>query len=319
MTRKTQAAYSHLFKNLDGRWKLRPVCITTDFEKGLRNALKKQYPAARLIGCWFHFSQALRRRAKTIKNFLIFLKSNKDARKLFRKFTFLPLLREDKIVMAFTLFKDESRIFGSRFNDFVKYVEDQWIVKEGPTSFCVYMLPDRTNNLLESFNSNLNSKIPTSGSFFKFIELLRSEELTTSADYAKIKAGGAQVYSKKSNKYVESNKFIIENQHKFEKGQLSVLQFFEKMLQLDEDEKEYEDEDSDNEIEDEGEEVNSDLCMICITNNKSTLLEPCNHLKFCKDCVETLVVPTVDAEGNCVTPTCPECDIEITGQRIVYF
>lgn len=60
------------------------------------------------------------------------------------------------------------------------------------------------------------------------------------------------------------------------------------------------------------------LCMICITNNKSTLLEPCNHLKFCEQCVDELMTPSTN-NGVPVTPTCPQCNRQITGRRLVYF
>lgn len=101
---------------------------------------------------------------------------------------------------------------------------------------------------------------------------------------------------------------------KFENGNLSMVQFFEKMNQLVEDA----DSDDESDIENEDDCENDALCMICIMNNKSTLLEPCNNLKFCEGCVQTLLIPTLNDEGNHVTPTCPECQSEITGHRLVF-
>jgi len=60
--------------------------VTTDYEKALRNAFKIMYPKAQLIGCWFHFAQALRRKVKKITGLAKFLKSNVAAEKLYRKF-----------------------------------------------------------------------------------------------------------------------------------------------------------------------------------------------------------------------------------------
>lgn len=50
MTRKTKAAYIHLFKAIEHEWKLKPSSVTTDFESALRGALQSIYPNVRLIG-----------------------------------------------------------------------------------------------------------------------------------------------------------------------------------------------------------------------------------------------------------------------------
>lgn len=119
MTKKSQAAYVYLLKKIDQAWKLNPVNVTTDFEKALRNAFKMMYPNAKLIGCWFHYAQSLRRKVKKISGFAAFLKSNPCAQKLYRKFVNLPLIRSDKIPVAFNMFKKEASNFGSRFTMFV--------------------------------------------------------------------------------------------------------------------------------------------------------------------------------------------------------
>lgn len=120
MTKKPQAAYTHLLTTIEKTWSLKPTSIATDFEKGLRNALQQQYPGAVLIGCWFHYAQALLRKAKKIGGFLHFLKTNAIAKKLYRKLKNLPLIREDKIIQAFTIFKNEAKNFEATFTTFIK-------------------------------------------------------------------------------------------------------------------------------------------------------------------------------------------------------
>lgn len=287
-----------------------PVAIMTDFEKGLRNALKLQYPNARLLGCWFHFSQALHKRAKKIRGFRNFIKSNENARKLYKKLKNLPLMEENNIILAFALLKAESKSFGNRFDEFMKYVEDQWITKEGPASFCVFLQPDRTNNLLESYNSSITSKIPANGCFFKFVKALRKDEWTKSKDYAIAYDGGVQIYSTTRRKYEEKNKFIKNHQLKLENGTITVQQFMESMLKIDDDDTKLSDNSENTDDSTDDERAIGNLCMICVMNDKSVLLEPCNHLKFCKTCVDTLF--------NNTNPKCPECDALITGHRFVY-
>ena len=42
------------------------IKVTIDFEKGLRQALKVVFPKIQIIGCQFHFSQCLRRKAQKL-------------------------------------------------------------------------------------------------------------------------------------------------------------------------------------------------------------------------------------------------------------
>ncbi len=46
--------------------KLNPEIIMTDFEKALQNSICKKFTNSRLFGCWFHFTQPLRRRSVKI-------------------------------------------------------------------------------------------------------------------------------------------------------------------------------------------------------------------------------------------------------------
>lgn len=58
----------------------------------------------------------------------------------------------------------------------------------------------------------------------------------------------------------------------------------------------------------------NETCVICLVNIKCIMLEPCNHLKFCRDCIDRVMNPT-DAS---VAPRCPVCRTVITGSRVVY-
>lgn len=60
-------------------------------------------------------------------------------------------------------------------------------------------------------------------------------------------------------------------------------------------------------------------CVVCLANEITTLLEPCNRLKFCRDCVDELMIPRLGVSGQPLTLTCPVCRTVITGHRFVYF
>lgn len=66
-------------------------------------------------------------------------------------------------------------------------------------------------------------------------------------------------------------------------------------------------------------EINSnETCVICLVNIKCIMLEPCNHLKFCRDCIDQLMLPKVDSNGANIVPKCPLCRTVITGSRVVF-
>lgn len=82
MSRKTEAAYKAVFKFINA--KVMPLdnasSFTTDYERAMRNALRKLYPTAALFACYFHYCQALKRRASQTAGFVKFIQSNEKAR-----------------------------------------------------------------------------------------------------------------------------------------------------------------------------------------------------------------------------------------------
>jgi hypothetical protein len=71
MQHKNEKNYREVFfqlKNIVNLMKLRlnPEVIMTDFERALQNSISKEFTNSKLVGCWFHFSQSLRRRSVRI-------------------------------------------------------------------------------------------------------------------------------------------------------------------------------------------------------------------------------------------------------------
>lgn len=101
----------------------------TDYEKAMRGALCKVYPASEHFGCWFHFCQAVRRRANKEANGLVaFIKSNNDALEIYGKLLCLPLLPAKQINETFQSIKSDAYEFESHmFGSFIKYYQLQWI------------------------------------------------------------------------------------------------------------------------------------------------------------------------------------------------
>ncbi len=57
------------------------------------------------------------------------------------------------------------------------------------------------------------------------------------------------------------------------------------------------------EVQDTSNETN---CVVCLIRPKNTMLLPCAHLKFCRQCIEILSVQE-DEYGEPMTPKCPVC------------
>lgn len=92
MTSKSQESYTALFKYIeDNVFHMQPDEIITDFEDGLRAAIKKQWPNTILRGCWYHYCVCI------CKKFISLglgplLKNNIFARQIKNMVLCLPLL-----------------------------------------------------------------------------------------------------------------------------------------------------------------------------------------------------------------------------------
>lgn len=86
-----QAVIEYIEKNV---FQLEPASIMTDWEMGMRKALRLCYPHCILRGCWFHYCQSLRK--KFIKLGLAsLLKMDDFAKKISQQFMSLPLLPKE--------------------------------------------------------------------------------------------------------------------------------------------------------------------------------------------------------------------------------
>lgn len=131
MTHKSEKCYTHLFQYIrDNIINLEGNSFMTDFEKSMRNALRKIFPNIKYYNCWFHFCQAVIRKCKAIPGFLNFVRSSPQLNQLLHKFLVLPLLPAEKIKEAFALLKLEAALVNRNlFAEFISYFEKQWIVR----------------------------------------------------------------------------------------------------------------------------------------------------------------------------------------------
>ena len=99
-----------------------------DFELSLLNAIDVQLPEADLLGCFFHFRQALRRRLGKdghIKK----LKSDAHFNHCFNMFSGLAFIPEAEVKLLFSLMIGEQG-FPEELKEFAKYFAATWIGTE---------------------------------------------------------------------------------------------------------------------------------------------------------------------------------------------
>lgn len=133
MDKKTENTYWHIFNYIENNiFNLAPKSFNTDYECGMQNALKRIYPNAQLVGCWFHYCQAVRRKiVQRFKNLQTYIKTSNQANAMYHKFLSLPLLPHYLIQNSFEQLKLMINIFDKdqHFDQFVAYFEKQWIKK----------------------------------------------------------------------------------------------------------------------------------------------------------------------------------------------
>lgn len=122
---------------------IRPVSVMADYEDALRLAAVELWPAVQVQGCWFHFAQAVLRKA--VKTSV----AKAGMEDVVQMAMTLPLLPQSEMGEGFALIRRLLVVEGG--TKFCNYLESQW----GNKNISVFRLDHRTNNLAESFHRNL--------------------------------------------------------------------------------------------------------------------------------------------------------------------
>ncbi|KAL7304742.1 hypothetical protein TKK_0002979 [Trichogramma kaykai] len=112
MTRKNTKAYESVWTFMLNKFPtFQPRRVTCDYEKAFMKSTRRQAFQAHVRGCYFHFAQAIVRKAKS-KGFSLFVKDNAiknpKGHELIKKLLVLPLLPEEKIQEGFEIVKNRS-------------------------------------------------------------------------------------------------------------------------------------------------------------------------------------------------------------------
>lgn len=219
MTRKTQKTYEHCLRYVhENVFSLRCESIITDYEIAMRQALKEVVPGIKLLGCWFHFAQAIRRKVASICELFELVRTNDKIRHVYYKIICIALLPFEKIERTFNELALEGLELTKHFTPFVKYFRNQWLKRVGAKNFSVFLEEQRTTCSAEGYNGKLGKKFRSHPNFFVFVESLQHEELAKSNALEQHINGARQTQPKKEYRERASqirnewNKFTIPKQ-----------------------------------------------------------------------------------------------------------
>ena len=149
---------------------------TLDFEPALHSAFKEIFPSINIIGCLFHYSQALEIYAKKLH----LNTTDPEVQHLIVKMKnlcWVDLKQNDLINIKDDLYKTILNKKGE-FKKYVDYFISEWIpfITKGVLNFNEIEQQHRSNSAIESYMSKLKKNIPLNVDFIGFLNYLKQEE-----------------------------------------------------------------------------------------------------------------------------------------------
>lgn len=148
---KLQFTYERLFTILkESIPDINPHIFQTDFEIAAMNAAQSAFPSANIKGCFFHYAQALHKKAKELKLL---------DKKTIALFVALAHLPADHMHKGFTSIKFTGGTNLDGWRIFITYFIKQWLNPNIIDAVSNFNNPHRTINSVEGWHSRLNKII----------------------------------------------------------------------------------------------------------------------------------------------------------------
>lgn len=148
---------------------------TIDFEEGLQNAFQRVFPKTNIIGCLFHYRQALYRQAQSRR--LITKAKKEETEKLISELGNLAWVNHKRVFQD-GLEKIKARYKDEEYLGFLVYFEKNWLPRFelGQIQYSNKEDVYRSNSVLESYNNHIKNQLPRASSWPQFIEFLKQED-----------------------------------------------------------------------------------------------------------------------------------------------
>lgn len=154
---------------------------------------------------------------------------------------------------------------------------------------------------MESHNKTLNTNIKKKIKFYRFCELLYSEEKWKARQLNQLLSGMRGVFDNPKMEYVKRSKVINDAQQSLRKGKITVDQFLLKVSSDKKKDLNYNGNSASS--EDESDDEGDKLCFKCKQNPAVMCMKPCMHAAYCSVCYLTLW-------SACRAPDVPPCPVE---------
>lgn len=232
MPDKTKVTYISLFEFLrdaifcfDGTERT-PRTFLSDFERASRVAATSVWPDIELIGCNFHFCQALRRKASSLPELCRKIRGQSlhhRILKMFMRLSLLPLHQVEDGLQELTLFIDEKALTMD-FDNFHHYFQRVWLRHYEPRSWCVSARLHRTNCNLEEYDNFVKQKIHRNPSPWIFANALQDLAYDASS---KLQRDLEKAQPPKDRSIL--SKPLTENLELLESKKITVIDFLQAM------------------------------------------------------------------------------------------
>jgi hypothetical protein len=201
----------------------KPKQVSLDFEKAMRNGVKAVWGNIELIGCYFHYCQALGRNASsTIKKGIV----HKKVMWFFKRLALLPIDKVDEGYREIVRYIREKKLYAD-FKEFLEYFRSTWLVSFPKKNWNVSTSMRRTNNNLEGYNNKIKTIIKSKPSPWEFLDGLidLSFDAVTSFDSDRISNAKPPADRSKLTKPFQNAL------GKLKAGSISVFGFLEELAQ----------------------------------------------------------------------------------------
>jgi len=191
MIDKSSASYYKLFDiirqavfELGAAWN--PQTVVSDFESGLIEAVRVQFPNALHSGCHFHFTQAIIRKMKEVGLYCAYRDTTRypEIGEFIQMSMALAFVPDTEVQRQFEgLVANLNDVHKCMLERFITYFDETWV--DGVFSLKMWNkygqdYLHRTNNRVESWHSTLNQKLPSAHpNIFTVIKVLKSCEAGT--------------------------------------------------------------------------------------------------------------------------------------------
>ena len=204
--------------------------IVLDFEKGAWKALAKVFPAARLQGCAFHFSQALIRRIGHEGLSRAYM-TDPGTRSILKRILALCYIPATWIPSMFKQL--ETKCTTPNLIAFAVYVRSTWIDNEKywpPAAWSVFHMSTRTNNDLEGWHRQFNGIAKRNMPFYLLIEKMFDVSNFVEIQINLIRED--KLTRRQTTKYAGINKQLCQYWEEYDAGTLAVTELLKKCAAL---------------------------------------------------------------------------------------